>query len=317
MEISREQIIFILVSLAIGFSIGYFIPQAKITSLYEEIAIAQNMIEEKDIDIEQLQSQSVIDESEINKLNKNIQENESEIEELNIIITKLEEDFRAIEKDHNDLTKLYNSLYFQKTAYLTQDFSDYMEYDSDDRISVDKSRISWQLMDRSRSRRVVNKFEEESIRDFTYLLDFRLEEIDPGDLDDRIILEFWSLSDKDDRDEYTDYIFLAAQQNGINPNKYNIVFIQKDKTELIFSYIQTEFLYAEVTYYAKITRSDNLCHLQIYSDPERNEIILDTGILVGSDAKYTYLALARTEHHTGDFFDKSSGYVENLRIKTI
>jgi hypothetical protein len=110
---------------------------------------------------------------------------------------------------------------------------------------------------------------------------------------------------------------LAAQQNGINPNKYNIVFIQKDKTELLFSYIQTEILYAKVTYYAKITRSDNLCHLQIYSDPERNEIVLDTGILVGSDAKYTYLALARTEHHTGDFFDKSSGYVENLRIKTI
>jgi hypothetical protein len=78
-----------------------------------------------------------------------------------------------------------------------------------------------------------------------------------------------------------------------------------------------EFLYTEITYYARITRRDNLCHLQIYSDPERSEIVLDTGILVGSDAKYSYLALARTERHTGDFYDMSSGYVENLRIKTI
>lgn len=316
MELSRELLLFISASLIIGFALGFINQQSQINSINEEVVTLQNSLNEKNSLVNQLEDQVLLYTTQIERMNSDIEKYESDIRILNTDISNLQDNYKNLEKDYNDIIKLYNSIYFLESSFYSVDFSDFSEVDPDNRILVNKSRIYWEDMDRGIYRTVQKEYKKDYFSDFKHLIDFRFDVIDPGDPDDRTIIELWSLCNEEERDENSNSITFTTEQSGINHNIFTISFIQRIRGESKFSYHQLGFLDLGITYFATISRRDNLCKLEIFSDPERNNIVLDTGLLLGSDAKYTYLALARTSEHVGDFFDTSSGYIENLRIKT-
>jgi hypothetical protein len=309
MELSRELLLLVAASLIIGFAVGFINQQSQINSINNEILTLQNSLNEKNSLVNQLEDQVLLYTTQIERMNLDIEKYESEI-------NSLKDNYENLERDYNDIIKLYNNLYFLESSFNTVDFSNYSEVDPDNKIQVNKSRIYWKDMDRGTYRRVYKEYEKGYFSDFKHLIDFKFDIIDPGDPDVRTIIELWSLCNEERRDDNSNYITLSAVQIGINPNIYKISFSQRSRGESKFSFLQLGNLESGTTYYVTISRRDNLCQLEIFSDPERNNIVLDTGLLLGSDAKYTYLNLAKIEEHVGDFFDTSSGYIENLRIKT-
>ena len=316
MELSRELLLLVSASLIIGFAVGFINQQSQINSINNEILTLQNSLNEKNSLINQLEDQVLLYTTQIERMNLDIEKYESDIGILNTEINSLKDNYENLERDYNDVIKLYNNLYLLETSFNTVDLSNFSEVDPDNKIQVNKSRIYWKDMDRGTYRRVYKEYEKEYFSDFKHLIDFKFDTIDPGDPDDRTIIELWSLCNEERRDDSSNYITLSAVQIGINPNIYKISFAQRSRGESKFSFLQFGNLESGTTYYVTISRRDNLCQLEIFSDPERNNVVLDTGLFLGSDAKYTYLNLAKIEEHVGDFFDTSSGYVENLRIKT-
>jgi hypothetical protein len=316
MEISRNLIIYISASLLIGLFVGYLLPQSQINSLYQEVITSQNILNEKDQQLTQLEEQVITHESKIEKMDSEVQKYESDIKTLNTEIRQLENNYENLEKDYNEVIELYNNVYYLENSYIATDFSKFSEVDPDNKITVNTSRIYWNEMDRSISRKVYKEYEEDYFGDFKHLMDFRLNEVDPGDTDLRTIIELWSLCNEENRDDNSNSIILSTEQVGIFPDRFKIVFTQRVKGEIKFSYSYFEALETGVTYYATISRRDNLCQLELFSDPERTNIILDTGLKLGADSKYSYLQLSTSNTHLGDFLDSSSGFIENLRIKT-
>ena len=176
--------------------------------------------------------------------------------------------------------------------------------------------MEFQGNDRSQNRRVYKTYGSDYFTDFEQQIDFNIEMIEAGHITDRSIIDLWSLSEYEDRYEEANSIKLSVKQVGIRPDRFNLVFQQRTNEENTFSYHQIDYLSTGKTYYAIISRKDSLCQLQIYSEPERKNIILDTGLLMGDNSMYSFLLLTRSKEEFGNLWASSSGYVENLREKT-
>jgi hypothetical protein len=316
MEISRNQVLFITISIIIGLIIGSLITQPQINNLNNEITISKESIIEKNNQIHQLEEQILIQEKEIEKLNSDLDKYQSEMEIYDIEILNIRNDYKKIENNYSELLELYNNLYFLENTYNKIDFMDYNEEDPDNKITVTSSRINWENFDRNTSRRIYRTLGKDYFEDFNHFIDFRINEINPGDKGTRTIIDLWSLCEDEDRYTESNSIILSAEQVGVRPDKYSIVFRQRVNGDNTFYYHQFGNLSIGINYYAVISRNDNLCQLQIFNDSERNNIVLDTGLITGTDSKYSFIILARSNEASGDFWASSSGYVENLRIKT-
>jgi cell division protein FtsB len=312
-------VLFILISLIIGFSVGYFILESRIAAraaIDREIILAQEAAQTAaDFEITELEEKITEYEEKINKLESSLNQYESNIAALDSEISNLKSDYKVLEEEYNQLLTLYKSLSFQENAYHLIDFTEYTETDNDNKINVTSKRISWVDFDRSKDRMVYKTYGKDFFSDFKHLLDFRIEEVQTG-YKKTTIIDLWSLCGDETRYEDSNFIKLSAAQAGIRPDKFKIVFQQKENSEIVFDYHQLYNLSTGVTYYAVISRNDNLCQVQIYSDPERNNLVLDTGLRTGFNSKYSFLILARSKETISDLWGKSSGFVENLRLKT-
>lgn len=319
MTSSRNQVLFISISLIIGFAVGYFILESRIAAraaMDREIIFTQEADQiAADFEIAQLEKKIEEYEEEITTLEKSFNQYDSNIESLDAEIINSRSEYLDLEEKYNQLLDLYNSLSFQENAYYRIDFTEYTELDNDEKINLTARRISWEDFDRSQDRRVFKTYGKDYFGDFRHLLDFRIEEVQTG-YKKTTIIDLWSLSEDEDRYENSNSIKLSAAQAGIRPDKFKIVFQQKENGKSVFDYHQLYNLSTGITYYAVISRSDNLCQVQIYSDPERNNIVLDTGLTTGVDSRYSFLILTRSNEEIADLYGISNGFVENLRLKT-
>jgi hypothetical protein len=319
MTSSRNQVVFILISLIIGFSVGYFILESRIAAqaaMDREIILAQEAAQAAaDFEITELEEKIEEYEEKINTLESSLNQYESNIEALNSEISDIKDDYQSLEEEYNQLLDLYDTLSFQENAYNMVDFTQYTELDNDNKINVTAKRISWKDFDRSQDRKVYKTYGKDFFGDFRHLFDFKIDHVKTG-YKKTTIIDLWSLCGDEIRYEDSNFIKLSAAQAGIRPDKFKIVFQQKENGDIVFDYHQLYNLSTGVTYYAVISRSDNLCQAQIYSDPERNNLVLDTGLTTGVDSKYSFLILARSKETISDLWGTSSGFVENLRLKT-
>lgn len=111
-----------------------------------------------------------------------------------------------------------------------------------------------------------------------------------------------------------DHITFYPEQLGSTDDKFLLVFWQRSDGEQMFVYVG-EYVYStRKTYYVTISRTVDICRLKIFADPERTNLIEDSGDQAGDSTEYEYLIVANGRDYGSDPNDWSSGYIANLAI---
>jgi len=193
------------------------------------------------------------------------------------------------------------------------DLTKFTEYDPNNDLTVSKERVTWDTLNRSQDAGLERDYGAGHFGDFVHEFDVYFSSIEAGDLNNRVVIILWYLS-VNPWPSSTDILRLYARQKGDLDNRFELVFFQRTGGVNDWVYSGTVTYYTGNVYYFRVERSGSSCRLRVYSDPERTNLLEDSGSITGLTTAYRYLCLSSVRAWAKDPYDWSSGYLEYLNI---
>ncbi len=194
-----------------------------------------------------------------------------------------------------------------------EDFTTYTEVDEQNDITITQYKIEWDSMRRDADSYVYKDMGVNYFADFEHYINVNITDVEAGDADNRLLLNFWIVStlfgDLDSIDA-DDYIGVGIAEDGVNDDKFRVDLrwynggVQQDFDTGIIRDVN-------IMLYLVLNRNDNDFFCYIYTDSNRtilNETLSMNNI---NTEKFRYISFVGLGY-TNDPADYSSGYIEYL-----
>lgn len=193
---------------------------------------------------------------------------------------------------------------------MLEDFSTWDVEDPDNRLSVERNRVSWVHADRTRLRYVAKDHGKETIGDFMHEFAVRISDAwTPGGVHTGL-LRFWEC-----RNDWGNRIWIYARKTVEDTDKWAIHFEQAKQKRGLWIFNGSHQFDMKSACYVRLDRHGELCRLRVYSDPTWTHLVEDSGDIIGAKDRYRYLRICfsgiRERYNRSNW---STGYIENLQV---